>query len=85
MNIMLYSLIKKEDIGVGIRDEDILRIFDRGFTGYNGRMDKKSTGIGLYLSQQVLSKLSHSVSVTSELGKGTKVSIDLFTREFEVL
>ena len=74
-----------EDTGVGIRDEDILRIFDRGFTGYNGRMDKKSTGIGLYLSQQVLSKLSHSMTVASEVGRGTKVRIDLSTREFEAL
>lgn len=74
-----------EDTGVGIRDEDILRIFDRGFTGYNGRMDKKSTGIGLYLSQQVLNKLSHSMTVASEVGKGTKVRIDLSTREFEAL
>ncbi|MGV8905198.1 MAG: sensor histidine kinase [Acetobacterium sp.] len=73
------------DTGVGIRNEDILRIFDRGFTGYNGRMDKKSTGIGLYLSQQVLSKLSHSMTVASEVGRGTKVCIDLSTREFEAL
>jgi signal transduction histidine kinase len=74
-----------EDTGVGIREEDILRIFDRGFTGYNGRMDKKSTGIGLYLCQQVLNKLSHSITVTSQVGKGTKVSIDLSTQRFEAL
>lgn len=74
-----------EDTGVGIQDEDIERIFDRGFTGYNGRMDKKSTGIGLYLCQQVLNKLSHSITVTSQVGKGTKVSIDLSTRRFEAL
>lgn len=74
-----------EDSGVGIREEDIARIFDRGFTGYNGRMDKKSTGIGLYLCQQVLNKLSHSITVTSQVGKGTKVSIDLSTQRFEAL
>ncbi|MBI4855458.1 MAG: sensor histidine kinase [Acetobacterium woodii] len=74
-----------EDTGVGIRAEDIARIFDRGFTGYNGRMDKKSTGIGLYLCQQVLNKLSHSITVTSQVGKGTKVSIDLSTQRFEAL
>lgn len=74
-----------EDTGVGIRSEDIARIFDRGFTGYNGRMDKKSTGIGLYLCQQVLTKLSHSITVTSRLGQGTRVSIDLATRRFEAL
>ena len=74
-----------EDTGVGIRDEDIARIFDRGFTGYNGRMDKKSTGIGLYLCQQVLNKLSHSITVTSQVGKGTRVSIDLAMLGFEAL
>lgn len=74
-----------QDTGVGIQEEDIQRIFDRGFTGYNGRMDKKSTGIGLYLCKQVLNKLSHSISVTSEVGTGTKVKIDLSTWEFEDL
>jgi signal transduction histidine kinase len=64
-----------EDTGVGIRDEDINRIFERGFTGYNGRMDKKSTGIGLYLCQQVLNKLSHVITVESRIGQGTRVSI----------
>lgn len=74
-----------EDTGVGIRAEDIDRIFDRGFTGYNGRMDKKSSGIGLYLCQQVLVKLSHTITVTSQVGQGTRVSIDLATRGFEAL
>jgi signal transduction histidine kinase len=74
-----------EDTGVGIRAEDIARIFDRGFTGYNGRMDKKSTGIGLYLCQQVLDKLSHTITVISQVGQGTRVSIDLATRGFEAL
>ena len=74
-----------EDTGVGIRAEDIGRIFDRGFTGYNGRMDKKSTGIGLYLCQQVLNKLSHSIMVSSQVGQGTRVRIDLSTKRFEAL
>jgi len=74
-----------EDTGVGIRAEDIGRIFDRGFTGYNGRMDKKSTGIGLYLCQQVLNKLSHSIIVSSQVGQGTRVRIDLSTKRFEAL
>ncbi len=74
-----------EDTGVGIRAEDIERIFDRGFTGYNGRMDKKSTGIGLYLCQQVLHKLAHAITVTSQVDQGTRVSIDLSSRGFEAL
>lgn len=63
------------DTGIGIHTEDIPRIFDRGFTGYNGRMDKKSTGIGLYLCKQVTQKLSHDLKVTSKLGKGTSFYI----------
>lgn len=64
-----------EDTGIGIRPEDLPRIFERGFTGYNGRLDKKSTGIGLYLSKKILEKLSHTIKVTSEAGKGTRVAI----------
>lgn len=62
-----------EDTGIGIRQEDIPRIFERGFTGYNGRMDKKSTGIGLYLCKQIMIRLSHTIHVESQVGKGTKV------------
>ncbi len=64
-----------EDTGIGIRPEDLPRIFERGFTGYNGRLDKKSSGIGLYLCKQILDKLSHTVEVTSTVGKGTRVCI----------
>lgn len=62
-----------EDTGLGIRPEDLPRIFERGFTGYNGRLDKKSTGIGLYLCRRVLDHLGISITVESEVGKGTKV------------
>ncbi len=70
-----------EDTGIGIKGEDLPRIFEKGFTGYNGRLDKKSTGIGLYLCKQILDKLSHKIEVFSELGKGTKVCIDVSVRE----
>jgi signal transduction histidine kinase len=66
-----------EDTGIGIAPEDLPRVFEKGFTGYNGRSDKKSTGIGLYLCQQILMKLSHRITIQSEVGKGTKVFIDL--------
>jgi signal transduction histidine kinase len=66
-----------EDTGMGIRQEDIPRIFDRGFTGYNGRMDKKSTGIGLYLCRQIMNRLSHGIWAESEEGKGTRIYLDL--------
>lgn len=63
------------DTGIGIKEEDLPRIFEKGFTGYNGRMDKKSTGIGLYLCKQVIKKLGFEISVTSEVGKGTMFMI----------
>lgn len=72
-----------EDTGIGIRQEDILRIFERGFTGYNGRMDKKSTGIGLYLCKQIMNQLSHGITVSSKEGKGTRFMLDL-SRDNEV-
>lgn len=64
-----------EDSGIGIKEEDIPRIFERGYTGLNGRMNQKSTGIGLYLSKKVADRLSCSISVTSKVREGTKVSI----------
>lgn len=69
-----------EDTGIGIAPEDLPRIFEKGFTGYNGRSDKKSTGIGLYLCRKVLQKLSHEISITSQVGVGTQVRIDLAER-----
>lgn len=65
-----------EDTGIGIRPEDINRVFERGYTGYNGRLDKKSTGIGMYLCRNILKKLGHKITIESELGVGTKVKID---------
>ena len=66
-----------EDTGIGIAPEDLPRIFEKGYTGYNGRRDKKSTGIGLYLSQEILKRLAHGITITSTLGEGTKVTLDL--------
>lgn len=64
-----------EDTGIGIRAEDLPRVFEKGYTGYNGHSDKSSTGIGLYLCYEILKKLSHTITITSEVGKGTKVKI----------
>lgn len=64
-----------EDTGIGISESDLPRIFERGFTGYNGRLDKRSTGIGLYLCRQILDRLSHTIRVESGIGKGTRVTI----------
>lgn len=67
------------DTGIGIAPEDIPRVFEKGFTGYNGRYDKRSTGIGLYLCRRVLNRLSHTIRIESEAGQGTQVYIDLNT------
>ena len=71
------KLLIIEDTGIGINEEDLPRIFERGFTGYNGRLDKKSTGIGLYLCKKAINKLSHKISIESRYGVGTKVMIDM--------
>lgn len=72
-----------EDTGIGIEGEDLARVFEKGFTGYNGRADKKSTGIGLYLCRQILSKLSHTIEIESEVGKGTRVKIGLQSKDID--
>lgn len=68
-----------EDTGIGIKAEDLPRVFEKGFTGYNGREDKKSTGIGLYLSKRIIDKLGHRISIESNAGHGTRVKIGLET------
>jgi signal transduction histidine kinase len=65
------------DTGIGIREEDLPRVFEKGFTGYNGREDRKSTGIGLYLCRRILRKLGHGITVSSRPGRGTIVRLDL--------
>lgn len=66
-----------EDTGIGIAPEDLPRIFERGFTGYNGREHQKSTGIGLYLCKTIIQKLGHSIRAQSRVGVGTKIYISL--------
>ncbi len=65
-----------EDTGIGIRKEDLPRIFEKGYTGFNGRLDKRASGIGLYLTKRILDNLSHRITITSTPGVGTKVAID---------
>lgn len=66
-----------EDTGIGIAPEDLPRIFEKGYTGYNGREDKKASGIGLYLCKRICSNLEADIYVTSELDKGTTIHINL--------
>lgn len=64
-----------KDNGIGIKEKDIKRIFDRGFTGENGRNISKSTGMGLYLSMKMAHELNHDIYVESEEGNGTEFTI----------
>jgi len=68
-------VLSVRDEGIGIRSEDIPRIFDKGYTGYNGRIYKKSTGIGLYLAKGAADHLGLKLSVISGQNKGTTVKI----------
>jgi signal transduction histidine kinase len=77
MDIDLPDTLVIEDTGIGIEQEDLPRVFEKGFTGYNGRSDKKSTGIGLYLCKRILNKLSHTITIESAVDKGSKVKIGL--------
>lgn len=69
-------LLTVEDTGIGIKSEDINRLFKKSFTGFNGRNENlKASGMGLYLSQKIAKKLGHYITLESEYGKGTKVII----------
>ena len=65
------------DTGIGIAPEDLPRIFEQGFTGYNGRTDKRASGLGLYLCRRVCQNLGHAITAESEPGKGTTVRLGL--------
>lgn len=67
-----------KDNGIGIREEDLPKIFDKGYAGMNGQLETKSSGIGLYLVQLISKRLKQPVKVSSELGKGTTFMIQLF-------
>lgn len=66
-----------EDSGIGIAPEDLPRIFEKGYTGCNGRTDKRASGLGLYLCKGVCEKLGHSLRVRSQPGCGTRVFLGL--------
>ncbi len=72
------------DTGIGIAPEDLPRVFEKGFTGNNGRMDKKATGIGLYLCRRVTNLLGHTIFIASEPGVGTQVRLGLGRPQFDI-
>ena len=69
------SALYVEDTGIGIREDDIPRIFEKGYTGLNGRLDQRATGIGLYLAKTTADKLNISISVQSQSGVGSKFAL----------
>ena len=72
------------DTGIGIAGEDLPRIFEKGFTGYNGRADKKSTGLGLYLCRRTAECLGIQIEVQSVPGEGSVFTLDLSQSNLEV-
>lgn len=72
------------DTGIGIAPEDLPRVFEKGYTGENGRADKRASGIGMYLCRRICRKLGHEISVTSVPGRGTQVRINVQNAELEV-
>lgn len=65
------------DSGIGIAPEDLPRVFDRGYTGYNGRTDRRATGLGLYLCRRICEKLNLPLTLESTPGVGTDARIGL--------
>ena len=66
-----------EDNGIGISASDLNRVFEKGYTGINGRSDKTASGLGLYLCKNILDMLNHKIRIESSVGKGTRVLLDL--------
>lgn len=71
------NVLVVEDTGMGIEESDLPRVFDKGYTGINGRKDKKASGIGLYLCKNIMKNLSHDIQIESKVQVGTKVILYL--------
>ncbi len=76
--------LRIRDTGIGIAPEDLPRVFENGYTGYNGRSDKKASGIGLYLCKRICSNLGHTITARSIVDVGTIIDIDLVQTKLEV-
>ena len=90
--IKIYSKEKEnsitlfiEDNGVGIDCKDIDKVFEKGFTGKNGRNNEKSTGMGLYITKKLCDKLSLGINISSKINEGTVVSITFPKSKFILL
>lgn len=72
------------DTGIGISPDDLPRIFEKGYTGRNGRYDRQSSGIGLYLCKRICANLGHEISAESVPGEGTVIRLDLSRSGLEI-
>lgn len=72
------------DTGIGIAAQDLPRVFEKGFTGNNGRGESRSTGLGLYLVKKIMKRLNHGIYLESVPGKGTKVYLELGRKSAEL-
>ncbi len=70
------GILTVSDTGAGIAPEDLPRIFEKGYTGMNGRLGQKSSGFGLYLAKKAADMLSISISAESTPGEGSAFSLD---------
>ena len=79
-SIKIYSegkVLCIKDTGIGIAPEDLPRVFDKGYTGCNGRTDRRASGLGLYLCRRICQNLGIDISISSIVGEGTTVRLDL--------
>ena len=70
-----------KDTGIGIAPQDLPRIFEKGYTGYNGRGDQKASGLGLYLCRTICKRLGHTITASSVPDHGTAIRITLEQRQ----
>ena len=75
-------ILKIQDNGIGIPKSDIKKVFDKSFTGENGRKIQTSTGMGLYIAKQLCEKLGHKIEIESEQNKYTSVFITFSKDQF---
>lgn len=84
ISIVCEKTLRICDTGIGIAPEDLPRIFENGYTGYNGRTDQKASGIGLYLCKRICTNLGHTITASSTVDVGTTIDIDLSQRKLEI-
>lgn len=73
-----------QDTGIGISSQDLPRIFEKGYTGFNGRADKKASGLGLYLCRRISMNLGLDIKIESVPNQGTKVIVSLLENKMRL-